>query len=218
MTLTKGESTRRHIIDQARTIYNEAGIEITLDQLTQKMGLSKSRVNNHFRTKEKLFLAIFGAYQDDLTELLKKSKEAESEQPLQSYIDTLSAIMDLQFHYRCCTPFLNLVTSTRAETEITIHTEASVAQSKMAIQMRVERYVSAGWLQPSLLTEPHWSAFLFNYINGLTQWSIFYNMYDSAISYKKVKSIYLRSIILHSYTPYLTRKGKKGFSTLTFNR
>jgi hypothetical protein len=124
--------------------------------------------------------------------------------------------MDLQYHYRCGTHYLNLATS--AQNELTEHTLSTGERNTQAILARIKKMVDDKWLNPAILEEPNWSAFRFTYINSLTQWSVFYNMYDRNKPYKKVKSNYLRAVITHSYAPYLTKKGEKAFAELVFNR
>lgn len=216
MTLTKGALTRLQIIEQARAIFNEEGIDITLDVLTQKMGLSKSRVNNHFRTKESLFLAILTAYETELGSLMAKKQSQKTQNFLQDYIDTRAEIMDLQFKYRCGTQYLNMVTS--AENEISKHVRQTVQIHAQSILIRAKKMVDEGWISVDMLIEPNWTTFLFVYINGFTQWSIFYNMYDRLQEYKEVKSKYLRGVIFHSYGPFLTKKGAKALGALDFDK
>lgn len=213
MTLTKGALTRLQIIDKAREIFNEYGIDITLEQLTKNMGLSKARVNNHFRTKDSLFLAILDAYEIEFGHL-QSMEQPLTKDPFQAHVDTHSKIMDLQFKYRCGTQYLNLVTN--AENALTQHVREKVTIHSQSILLKIKFMVEKGWVREEILLEPNWSSFLFVYINGFTQWSIFYNMYDRPKEYKNVKSKYLRGIFFHGYGPFLTKKGKKIFDELDF--
>jgi hypothetical protein len=71
-------------------------------------------------------------------------------------------------------------------------------------------------LVPKLMEEPWWSAFLFVYINLMTQWVIHIDMYDNDKPYEENKLNYLRGIVAHIYLPYFTAKGKAAFEELNF--
>lgn len=57
--MSKGEQTRKHIIDHAFTMAAEIGLEgVSLGVLATKTGLSKSGLFAHFQSKESLQLAV----------------------------------------------------------------------------------------------------------------------------------------------------------------
>lgn len=57
---TKGERTRRRIMDEARTMIDETGIDaISQDAVAKRAGITQSALRHHFPTKESMFDAIF---------------------------------------------------------------------------------------------------------------------------------------------------------------
>lgn len=57
---TKGERTRRRIMDEARAMIDEIGIEaISQDAVARRVGITQSALRHHFPTRESMFDAIF---------------------------------------------------------------------------------------------------------------------------------------------------------------
>lgn len=57
---TKGERTRRRIMDEARAMIEEMGIEaISQEAIAQRIGITQSALRHHFPTKDSMFDAIF---------------------------------------------------------------------------------------------------------------------------------------------------------------
>ena len=57
---TKGERTRRRIIDEARAMIDAIGIEaISQEAVARRVGITQSALRHHFPTRESLFDAIF---------------------------------------------------------------------------------------------------------------------------------------------------------------
>lgn len=57
---TKGERTRRRIMDEARAMIEEMGIEaISQEAVAQRIGITQSALRHHFPTKDSMFAAIF---------------------------------------------------------------------------------------------------------------------------------------------------------------
>lgn len=57
---TKGERTRRRLIDEARAMIDEMGMDaISQDAVAKRAGITQSALRHHFPTRESLFDAIF---------------------------------------------------------------------------------------------------------------------------------------------------------------
>jgi AcrR family transcriptional regulator len=214
MKIAKGEHTRLTLIDQARAIFNQYGISITIDMVAREMGTTKSRITNHFATKDQLFIAIMAEYEQELRQLLEKWYPQGVEKSLQVYLNMLSEIMDIQFKFRCAIVYLNMLSP--SQHELKQHTHQNFIRNQNAIRQRMQGMHKAGLIQDAVLQEPSWSAFLFAYINMLTQWVVFQDMYDNADEYQVNKQKYLRGVINHLYLPYLTKKGMKEFEKLVY--
>lgn len=214
VTVSKGEATRKNIVEQARVIFNEQGIGITLENIAREMGISKSRISNHFPTKDSLFMAILRDYEGELATCLVSLYPTGFNTDFQAYVIGLGQIMDIQFKYRCGILYLNLLSP--SQHELKQHVRENFERNTSAILGRLAGWVKDKILEERMLEEPAWSGFLFAYVNLLTQWVVHYDMYDSGKSYAECKQNYLRSTIIHLFTPYLTAKGKKIFSSLHF--
>jgi AcrR family transcriptional regulator len=205
--LPKGELTRKHILDTARKAFNERGVNITLDTLAKELNIPKGRITNHFATKDKLFLAILEDYEHGLADLRVKLKDLYECKKLSDIITIISQVMDLQFEYRCAILFLAVLSP--GQEEFRIKTRESRSMNDKAIRHRMSNMVKHGLVDERVLVEHQFQLFLFIYVNTLSQWVIYYDMYDHDRDYKKMKPVYIKSIMEHVYAPYLTAKGKK---------
>lgn len=212
--LTKGAATRQRIIEKARAVYNEHGIDITIGKLANKMAMSRSRISNHFPTKDSLFVAIMEAYEQEYAVILAETAAGQRSPSLQNYVNMLWQIMDIQYKYRCAIIYLNVLSPSHHEVKKQVST--SYGKNLELIRERIKRMAKQKLLEPAVLSEPAWSSFLFVYVTLLTQWVTHLDMYDSGKSYEENKTTYLRGILTHLYVPYLTKKGKKEFEQLTF--
>ncbi|MEY4056213.1 MAG: hypothetical protein RL519_1548 [Pseudomonadota bacterium] len=58
--VTKGERTRRRIMDEARAMIDEVGIDaISQEAVARRVGITQSALRHHFPTRESMFDAIF---------------------------------------------------------------------------------------------------------------------------------------------------------------
>jgi len=71
--MTKGEDTRRAILDSAVSLATRSGLEgLTIGKLADELGLSKSGLFAHFGSKEKLAVDIIGAARDQFVATVVK--------------------------------------------------------------------------------------------------------------------------------------------------
>lgn len=205
--MAKGTLTRNLILDTARVIFNAKGINLTLDNLAAEMEVPKGRITNHFSTKDKLFLAILDDYEEKLANRIRELYQFYTSRSLESVAYVLSEIMDLQFEYRCSIIYLNVLSPGQSELREHIHVSAN--RNIDAIRVRIGYMVKSKLLTEDILEEKNFQSFIFIYINQLTQWVVYCDMYDSEKGYKAAKPAYMRGIMHHVYGPYLTAKGKK---------
>jgi AcrR family transcriptional regulator len=65
---SKGQATRERIVEHALRVAGERGLEgLTIGELATDLGLSKSGLFAHFKSKERLQLAVLEAAADDFT-------------------------------------------------------------------------------------------------------------------------------------------------------
>jgi hypothetical protein len=126
----------------------------------------------------------------------------------------LSEVMDMQFKYRCAIVYLNMLSP--GQHELKQHTLANFNRTRASIRQRMESMHKSGIIGEAVLHEPAWSAFLFAYVNLLTQWVVHQDMYDNPGEYEVNKQKYLRGVMNHIYLPYLTKEGMKEFENLVY--
>lgn len=212
--LRKGKLTRKTTLDAAREIFNEKGINLTIDNLASEMEVTKGKITNHFATKDKLFLAILADYEEQLGKTLASLKEEYESKTLASVVSIISTVMDLQFEYRCSIIYLNVLSPGQSELRELIRRNS--ARSIESIRNRITMMVNNKLVKSDILEKTAFEAFIFIYINQLTQWVVYFDMYDQDRSFKKMKPVYLRGIMNHVYGPYLTDKGKKELAGLNY--
>lgn len=210
--LAKGEETRKVIVDTARKTFNEKGVSITLDTLAKEMGIPKGRITNHFATKEKLFLAILADYEQQLTQLRTTDQNSYETRTMTELVLLLSTAMDLQYEYRCAILFLAVLSPGQEEMRTKIH--QGKARNTQIIKIRMAGMVKQGLLEKRILNDNEYELLVFVYLNTMTQWVIYFDMYDQDRGYETMKPIYIQSIIEHVYGPYLTAKGRKQWKAI----
>jgi AcrR family transcriptional regulator len=206
----KGIEMRQHIIREARKVYNEEGLQLTLDQLAGKLNLTKGRITNYFPTKDDLFVALSQDYDTRFQELMMKFG-GEKKMSFEWLVTVFSAIMDLQYAYRSAIIFVAATNSSQKEMHHQI-TKSYKTNSKQVLPT-IEGLLNAGLVKPTILEPKIFEVFFFQHMNLFTTWVISLEIYYSASSYKKMKPVYLKGI-LSSYFPYLTPKGHNQIATL----
>lgn len=211
----KGELTRLAILDQARILFNKRGIFITLDNLASAMGIPKGRITNHFSTKDKLFLAILAQYETARADMLLKNSKIYASSTLADYVAIIEKIMDIQYEYRSAIMYIMVLA--QGQDELKEHVSDNFKRNKELIRSRLERLVDAKLIVPGILETMAFESFIFMYVNNVTQWIIYYGLYENG-DVNKAKSLYIRSILEHIYGHYLTVKGKKQLSIIARER
>jgi AcrR family transcriptional regulator len=200
----KGIEMRQHIIREARMVFNEAGLHLTLDQLAGKLNLTKGRITNYFPTKDDLFVALSQDYDIRFRELMMKFSGVKKVN-FEWLVSIYSAVMDLQYEYRSAIIFVATTNSIQKEMHHQI-TKSYKTNSKQ-VNQSVESLLNAGLVKPVILDPKVFEVFSFQYVNLFTTWVISLEIYHSSSSYKKMKPVYLKGI-LGCYYPYLTVKGR----------
>jgi AcrR family transcriptional regulator len=213
--LSKGQITRNTILEKARYIFNEKGLDITLDIIAREMGLSKGRITNHFSTKESLFQGIMESYEWQLGEYVRHFSWEEREIHLQSIAIYTSGIMDIQYENRCAISYLSMVT--REKKEVFDYIQLSYKGRVAMIRQRLSGMVKAGVLEPVILQNKAFSVFQFQYTNLLTHWVVSEQHYGGDMRYPALKPVYLQGI-MQCYVPYLSAEGLQQFKNLNFSK
>ena len=206
----KGIETRSSILNEARKVFNEEGIRLTLDQLAGKLNITKGRITNYFPNKDHIFVALSQDYDNNFSQLLS-SFDFMGEMTFQQLAEVYSAIMDLQYEYRSAIVFV----ATTSSAQIEMHSQITSSYKTNSEQMEssIRMLVNNGLVQPEILEEPNFEIFRFQIVNLFTTWVISLEIYHSGRSYSEMKPVYLKGI-LNCFYPYLTKKGMQQMSLL----
>ena len=186
----KGVLSRERLISQSREIFNESGLNITLSNLAQRLGITLGMLTYHFSTKDHLFIAIAEEYEMKFAELSKRM--GNQQLTLQYLITYAMKVMDLQYEYRCAIRYVTI--SSKNQTELSSHINDSYRNSKESILQMVQALVKSGELNDSLLNESNFRIFLFCFSCLFTSWPFILEIYDNSENYTDLKPIYLRGI------------------------
>ena len=214
-SLSKGQITRNSIVEKSRFIFNEKGLDITLDVIAQEMGLTKGRITNHFPTKESLFQAITTYYEWQLGEYMRAIRLPEHGINIQFLAQLISGVMDIQYENRCVIGYLSLVTEEKKE--MFAYISENYKRNVQGIRNRVTAMVQQGLLVPEILHQKTFPVFLFQYVTILTNWVISEQHYNREAGYEKMKAVYLRGV-MQCYLPYFTEEGRRQYEALSFTR
>jgi hypothetical protein len=105
---------------------------------------------------------------------------------------------------------------TPGQLELRQHIGSQAEKRIETVRFRITTMVKNKLLREDILEKRNFESFLFIYINQLTQWVVYHDMYAQHLGYQAMKPIYLKGIMIHVYGPYLTPKGKKELQELDF--
>jgi AcrR family transcriptional regulator len=208
---SKGQITQQFILEEARKIYNVDGINLTLRELADKMGVTIGRITNYFPTRDYLFAGMSKVYQEEY-ELLVSNFNWESKISLNQLYQLNGQIMDLQYKHRC---LLLYTCGTSINQKVMISQIGKTWKSNLGgFEKLIVMLIDAGLIKENARDENAFIQLRFQYINLFTTWLVSYTIYDAKQSYKKMKPVYQKGI-LESLMPYLTSKGLKQFRALS---
>jgi AcrR family transcriptional regulator len=203
------------ILEKARNIFNEKGLDLTLDVLAREMGLTKGRITNHFSTKERLFQAILASYEWQLAEFVKHFNWPSRQLNFEHLGLYISGVMDVQYENRCGIAYIALIGEEKYE--IAESVQVNYKRNLHSIRQRTEAMVAAGLLVPGILRKRDFQVFTFMIVNLLTTWVISAQQYERSISYASLKPAYLEGV-MQCYFPYLAEEGEKQYEKLNFSK
>jgi AcrR family transcriptional regulator len=209
MGYEKGTNTREQLIENSKAIFNEQGLNVTLNNIASSLGITLGKLTYHFATKDLLFLAIAEEYEKKLSEI--RSRDKLKTMSLSNLYQTTSLVMDLQYDYRCAMRYF--ASSSRKQLDLAAHTSKSFETRKVSIFNLLYTIVTLGELKISILEEEKFKVFLFAFTCLLTSWPVNLEIYDESDNYADMKPIYLKGIF-STFIPYLTAKGEDSMRDL----
>lgn len=211
--LTKGEKTKESILNEARRVFNEDGIFLTLSAISKKIGITSGGITNHFPTKEHLFVGLSEQYENELNKLASEFKFGE-ELDFSKLTAFFSDVMDIQYKHRSVILFFSVMHQSQTVMM------GQLLKTWLNRQDRLERLartlVSIGLLKEGILETQEFAVFRFQYVNLFMTWIFSYSLFDSEKSYESMKPIYLEGL-LRVFDKYLTEKGQEQRSAIILN-
>ena len=202
MGYLKGDNSREQLIIMSRDIFNEEGLNVTLNNIASSLNITLGKLTYHFSTKDMLFLAIAEEYEKKLNEI--RSRDKLETMSLLNLYNTTSLVMDLQYEYRCAIRYF--AASSRKQMEMATHTNKSFQTRKESIFYLLQALVKNGELENAILEEENFKAFLFAFTCLLTSWPVNLEIYDAEYSYSVMKPIYQKGVF-SVFIPFLTSQG-----------
>jgi len=206
----KGVEMRNRIIQEARVVFNQEGLQLTLDELANRLELTKGRITNYFPTKDELFVALSQDYDIQFGQLMASFSWTDTIS-FRELSEVFSAIMDLQYEHRSTIIFAAMTNSKQQAMHSQI--TKSYRENSKQVSETAKVLVKSGLITPKILEKAELDIFSFQYVNLFTTWVISLEIYHSSKSYRRMKPIYLKGL-LRCFFPYLTGKGIEEFNQL----
>ncbi|MHA8103519.1 TetR/AcrR family transcriptional regulator [Aquirufa nivalisilvae] len=206
----KGERSRENIILQASDVLNTYGSSITIDEIARYTEISKSKITNHFSTKENLHIAITELYIRDIQQYFDSIVFSDHFN-WKEYIGILSDIMNIQFKYRSAIMFI-WTASFKDEAFMQVINE-SFNRRKQSMIGLFKKLVQENYLLESVFQERNFKIFYHQHAVLGVHWLNTYLLFDYRKSLQEVKPTYLAGTI-EIYKPYLSEKGLAEFESL----
>jgi len=200
----KGIETRRRILQEVNKLYNKEGLNLTLGQIADKLGMTLGSITNYFPRKEQLLLALFRDFDEKSDTLYRRFQNEETLLDFSGVVRYYHQVMDLQYRYRFAMAYLAV--QPIGDPELQQHLQERYQENRRNLEKRVAFQVTSGSLKAELLEPATFDIFCFQLYNLLTTWVVSLQLYHRGRGYREMKPVYLRGI-LSCFTPYLTEKG-----------
>jgi AcrR family transcriptional regulator len=203
---TKGEQTKSEILERVNAFFNKQGVDHTIAEIAEHIGMGKSRITNYFPRKELLVISLLRQHEQHLDALVSKYQPGEKMYDFGNFIPFLSDVMELMFRYRGVIAYSMI--NTGIDDEILLHIKRNYARNKKRIRKRLEKFDQNGLIIPELLDPEPFEEYFFQYACMSSNWIISHNLLNPEKNLEKIKLRYMRSILC-CLKPYLTEKGRE---------
>lgn len=207
---TKGNKTRENILFEARKIFNEGGILLTLSELSKLIGITTGGITNHFPTKDYLFVGLSEQYESELNELTSRFQFGP-DLDFRKLTSFFSEVMDIQYKHRSVILFFSVMH--QSQTVMMGQLVKTWVNRQARLENLAKTLVNVGLLNESVLEPKEFAVFRFQYVNLFTTWLVSYSLYDAEKSFESMKPVYM-SGVFRTFEKYLTDKGKEQFKAL----
>lgn len=215
MNYKKGQETKKSILDKTRLLFNQKGIALTIEVIAREIGLTRSRISNHFPTRESLLQAIMEGYEQHLATVVTNFPWRTQYPDFQLYAEFLNEVMDVQYEFRAGIAYAAVVTPYQQEALEHIH--KAYRRNLESIKNRVNQLMQGGLLTKEILEPANFDVFVYQYTTLLTTWVISLQLYEQGRIYPEVKPKYIRGA-LNCFKPFMTEAGRKNFESIDFEQ
>jgi AcrR family transcriptional regulator len=211
--IKKRGNSEKWVVENCISVFNEHGLDITLNEIAKLLNVSRGKINHYFQTKEELLIAIAKEYEKALAVIITEHIFNETEDFLLQTFKLYGKIMDNQYKFRCAIIYSAGTSNSRKELVHQIYN--SYKNSKERILAMTQNLVQLGYLDKEILLESKFNIFNYQFVSLFTTWPIQLEMYDKKEGYKKMKPIYLEGIS-NCFKIYATTKGLNSISNIKF--
>ena len=152
------------LLDVAVAVFNERGYEATsMDTLAERLGVTKSAIYHHVRSKVELLELALGRALDELFAVLADAGEGPAIERLEAVVRGSVRVLTAEL------PFVTLLLRVRGNSEVESHALQRRREFDRVVTELVRACVAEGSVRPDVdpaLT----SRLLFGTVNSLTEW------------------------------------------------
>lgn len=208
--LTKGEQTKKEILERANAFFNRHGVDHTIVHISKAIGMSKSRITNYFPKKDYLVLTLMGNYETKMAAILTKHGYDSGLPDFGKFIPMMTDIMKLMFQYRAVISYA--LVNPAMNGEIYQQIKKSYANNKNRIHRRLEDFAYYNLVKKDVLEPETFEEYFFQYMCMSSNWIISYNLLDDGKDIDTLIPRYLRAILC-CLKPHLTAKGNENLKS-----
>jgi len=205
-TLTKGELTQLEILEKVNELFNRSGVDHTILEISDSIGMGKSRITNYFPKKEDLIIGLLRQYEKEMAVWVTNYLSSSEIQGFYQYLPYLAGIMKLMFRYRRVISYSLIHPG--LESSVDHHIRLNYDKNKIQIRGRMETFIKNGLLKEKLLEPDTFEVFILQFLCVSSNWIVMFNLLEADKSFDSVKERYLRTILSCLY-PYLTENGEE---------
>lgn len=211
--IKKRVNSKKWVVENCIKIFNDQGLDITLNEMASHLDISRGKINYYFQTKEDLLIAVAKDYEKTLALISSEHHYHDKEDFMIQLFRLFGKIMDNQFHFRCAIIYSAGTSNSRKNMVRQIN--ESYKNSKERILEMTQNLVQMGYLKAEILEAEIFDVFNYQFVNLFTTWVIQLEIYDKKEGYNKMKPVYLKGIA-NCFWIYSTPMGRDCIAKIPF--
>ncbi len=197
----QGIRSKQWLTEQSVHVFNTFGLDITMNQLADYLGVSRGRISHFFSTRDALFEAISQVYQYRLQRIIIAFELEYANYNFENVKHLFGNIMDNQYDYRCV--ILYAAGAGNSKSVAGRQIQDAYRLSKTEIRLLISKLVAANDLKAEILDQQNYDIFEFQFVNLFTSWVISKEIYYPNNTYPEMKPLFHKGL-LNLFEPYLT--------------